>query len=85
MVAGKLGELSKDHQIICITHLAQIAAMADYHYMIDKGLEDGRTVTNIYALDGEQSEREIARLLGGEEITEASLTNARELIEKAKR
>ena len=85
MVAGKLGELSCDHQIICITHLAQIAAMADSHYMIEKGLSDGRTVTSIYKLDGEQSEREIARLLGGEEITEASLTNARELIEKAKR
>ena len=84
MVAGKLGELSRDHQIICITHLAQIAAMADSHYMIEKGLADGRTVTNIYALDKDSSEKELARLLGGDEITQASLSNARELIAKAR-
>lgn len=83
MVAGKLGRLSKEHQIICITHLAQIAAMADSHYMIEKGLEEGRTVTNIYNLDKIQSEREIARLLGGDDITAASLANAKELIDKA--
>ena len=78
-VSTKLGELSKDHQIICITHLPQIAAMADTHFMIEKGLEDGRTVTNIFALDEDGGNKELARLLGGEEITETTLQNALEM------
>ena len=83
-VSTKLGELAKDHQIICITHLPQIAAMADTHFMIEKGLEDGRTVTNIFSLDEEGSNKELARLLGGEEITETSLQNALEMRRMAK-
>ncbi len=82
-VSQKLGELSLDHQIICITHLPQIAAMADTHFMIEKGLSDGRTVTSIYGLDEEASVKELARLLGGDEITEAVITNAREMRRKA--
>lgn len=78
-VSKKLGELSKEHQIICITHLPQIAAMADTHFMIEKGLEDGRTVTNIYRLKEDDGTKELARLLGGDEVTEASLQNAREM------
>ena len=78
-VSQKLGELSKEHQIICITHLPQIAAMADTHFMIEKGLEEGRTVTSIYGLDEEASVRELARLLGGDTITEAVITNAQEM------
>ncbi len=83
-VSTKLGELAKDHQIICITHLPQIAAMADTHFMIEKGLEDGRTVTNIFSLDEEGSNKELARLLGGEEITETSLQNALEMRQMAR-
>jgi DNA repair protein RecN (Recombination protein N) len=78
-VSEKLGELSFDHQIICITHLPQIAAMADSHFMIEKGLSDGRTETRIYELDEEKSVRELSRLLGGEEITDAAITNAKEM------
>ncbi len=78
-VSEKLGELSRDHQIICITHLPQIAAMADNHFMIEKGLMDGRTETRIYGLDEEKSIRELSRLLGGEEISEAAITNAKEM------
>lgn len=78
-VSEKLGELSRDHQIICITHLPQIAAMADTHFMIEKGLEEGRTVTNIYGLKGDDSIRELARLLGGDEITDAAIENAKEM------
>ena len=78
-VSKKLGELSKEHQIICITHLPQIAAMADTHFMIEKGLNEGRTVTSIYGLDEEASVRELARLLGGDEITEAVISNAQEM------
>ena len=83
-VSTKLGELSRDHQIICITHLPQIAAMADTHFMIEKGLEDGRTVTNIFALDEEGGNKELARLLGGEEITETTLQNALEMRKMAR-
>ena len=78
-VSQKLGELSREHQIICITHLPQIAAMADTHFMIEKGLSQGRTVTSIYALDEDASTGELARLLGGEQITDAVVENAREM------
>ena len=83
-VSAKLGELSREHQIICITHLPQIAAMADEHFMIEKGLMDGRTVTGIHRLDEDASIRELARLLGGDTITEAVLTNAKEMRDMAK-
>ncbi len=78
-VSQKLGQLSGEHQIICITHLPQIAAMADTHFMIEKGLSEGRTVTDIQKLSEEDSVRELARLLGGEEITEAVISNAKEM------
>ena len=82
-VSKKLGELSREHQIICITHLPQIAAMADKHFMIEKGLSDGRTVTNIYALSEETSIGELARLLGGDKITDAVVQNAKEMRNEA--
>lgn len=82
-VSKKLGELSREHQIICITHLPQIAAMADEHFMIEKGLSDGRTVTNIYALSEEDSIGELARLLGGDKITDAVVQNAQEMRNEA--
>ncbi len=82
-VSGKLGELSKEHQIICITHLPQIAAMADEHFMIEKGLSDGRTVTGIHSLNEEDSINELARLLGGDKLTDAVLSNAKEMRQMA--
>ena len=82
-VSQKLGELAENHQIICITHLPQIAAMADTHYMIEKGIDGGRTVTSIYALSEKLSEKELGRLLGGDELTEATLLNAREMKQMA--
>jgi len=82
-VSEKLGRLSKDHQIICITHLPQIAAMADTHFLIEKNLREERTVTDIRELSEEESLRELARLLGSGSITEAVLGNAREIREKA--
>lgn len=78
-VSEKLGLLSKSNQIICITHLPQIAAMADAHFCIEKKEEAGKTKTSIYPLDKEGELQEIARLLGGESITEAVLQNAKEL------
>ena len=84
-VAEKLDLLSKSHQIICITHLPQIAAMADYHYHIRKSVEDGSTISGIIGLSEEQMIYEIARLVGGAEITHAALNNAKELKAEAKK
>ncbi|MCR5670610.1 MAG: DNA repair protein RecN [Butyrivibrio sp.] len=78
-VSQKLGILAKEHQIICITHLPQIAAMADTHFLIEKGLDDGRTVTGIHSLEQEDSVKELARLLGSDEITETAISNAIEM------
>lgn len=82
-VAEKLGRLSRNHQIICITHLAQIASMADSHYLIEKNIKNDRTVTDIRELSEEESLKEMARLLGSGELTEAVLGNAREMRETA--
>ncbi|MGI5946055.1 MAG: DNA repair protein RecN [Lachnospiraceae bacterium] len=78
-VSEKLSYIAKSHQVICITHLPQIAAMADSHFEISKSAKDGRTVTTISRLGEDQMVRELARLLGGAEITETVLNNAREM------
>lgn len=83
-VSEKLGMLSKKRQVICITHLPQIAAQADTHFYIEKNVEDGRAKTHISPLTKERRIPEIARMLGGEEISEAALKNAEELIRQAK-
>lgn len=82
-VSEKLGRLSGNHQIICITHLAQIASMADAHFLIEKGLKKDRTVTDIRELSEPESMKELARLLGSGELTQAVLENAREMKEAA--
>lgn len=79
LVAERMKELGQSHQIICITHLPQIAAMADSHYLIEKSVTDDKTHTNIVQLEEETSVQELARMLGGSEITVAVLENAREL------
>lgn len=78
-VSEKMSILGKEHQVICITHLPQIAAMADNHFVIEKVTSGGEVRTEIRALSDEESERELARMLGGAEITEAVLANAREM------
>lgn len=83
-VSEKMALIGKTHQVICITHLAQIAAMADAHYVIEKTVEEMETRTRIRRLTEEDSVRELARILGGARITEAVLTNAREMKEFAK-
>lgn len=82
-VSEKLGKLSKDHQILCITHLPQIAAMADTHFLIEKGIRAERTVTDIRVLSEEESLKELARLLGSGTLTKAVLENAGEMRERA--
>ena len=83
-VAQKLGRLSADHQILCITHLPQIASMEEKHFLIEKTAENGRTTTHIRALDEEESCRELARMMGGERLTETTLQSAREMKEMAR-
>lgn len=85
MVANKLSELSNKHQVICITHLPQLASMADSHYIIEKSTKDNRTISNIRVMSEEESVEELARMLGGTTITEAVRANARELKDFAKK
>lgn len=84
MVSEKLRVIANSHQVICITHLPQIAAMADSHFEIRKTVEEGRTATTIRPLDREQMTEELARLLGGAEITDTVRQNAREMKALAK-
>lgn len=79
MVSEKMNELGRSHQIICITHLPQIAAMADTHFLIEKSVENDTTVSHIYELSDEESVQELARMLGGVEITDKVVENAREM------
>lgn len=83
MVSEKMNLLGKNHQIICITHLPQIAAMADSHYLIEKSVENQSTHSRIHKLDQEQSVKELARMLGGVEITDTVIQNACEMKEMA--
>lgn len=83
-VSEKMAVIAKSHQVLCITHLAQIAAMADQHYIIEKKPANSKTVTNIGLLSEEESIEELARILGGAKITETVLENAREMKELAK-
>lgn len=82
LVADKMCEIASGHQVICITHLSQIAAMADSHFLIEKSADDSSTTTTIRRLDFEESIRELARILGGNHITEAVLQTAREIKKK---
>ncbi len=84
-VSEKMAFIAKNHQVICITHLAQIAAMADAHFAIEKNVTDGKTKTTISLLDEKQEIAELARILGGVEITEAVMQSAAEMKELAKR
>lgn len=79
MVSEKMHLLAENHQIICITHLPQIAAMSDAHFLIEKSVENHATVSRIHLLDEDKSVQELARMLGGVEITDTVLENAREM------
>ncbi len=82
VVGRKLSDLARHHQIICITHLPQIAKFGEHHFSISKHVDDGRTKTAIQPLSREDRTKEIARMLGGEKITQTTLDHARELMEK---
>ena len=83
-VSEKMALIAKNHQILCITHLAQIASMADQHYIIEKKPANSKTVTKLARLSEEESVEELARILGGAKITETVLESAREMKELAK-
>ena len=78
-VAEKMERISRTHQVLCISHLAQLAAMADHHFRIEKSVENGSTRTQIGELSEKESTEEIARILGGAEVTETVRENAREM------
>ena len=78
-VAKKLSVIAKKHQVLCITHLPQIAAMADVHYLIEKRVLNDKTITSISQLDYDASVNEIARLLGGATITDNTIAAANEM------
>ena len=79
-VAEKLAQVSRVKQVLCVTHLPQLAAMADVHFSVEKGEHNGRTYTRVEELDREQRCHELARLTGGDHITSAMLAGAEELI-----
>ena len=82
-IAAKMKELSKTHQFICVTHLAQIAAFADEHKLISKEEKDGRTYTCIASLDYNGRKYELARIMGGLTVTQSILNSAEELLSSA--
>lgn len=82
-VAEKLAQVSRKKQVLCVTHLPQLAAMADTHFSVEKGERDGRTYTRVEELDRQRRREELARLTGGANITEAMLAGAEELIAAA--
>ncbi len=84
IVGKKLKELSRHHQVICVTHLPQIACFADQHHSVRKEVKSGRTLTKVGRLDKESTVEEIARMLGGVKVTEKTRAHAKEMIENAK-
>ncbi|KEI17381.1 DNA repair protein RecN [Clostridium haemolyticum] len=79
-VAEKMYLISRGHQVFCVTHLPQIASMSDNHFLVSKDVKNGKTYTNIVPITNEEKESEIARMIGGSEITELTLKNAKEMV-----
>ena len=84
-VGQKLHQVAQHAQVICITHLPQIACLADHHFLIQKRVENGKTYTQVLPLTEQERCREIARMIGGQDITPLLLENAKEMIDAAKR
>ena len=82
-MAEKMADVARHKQVLCVTHLPQIAAMADAHFSVEKGERKGRTYTRVERLDRDGREGELARLLGGGETTPALLRSAQELLDRA--
>lgn len=82
-VAEKMAAISRHKQVLCVTHLPQLSAMADTHFRVEKGERDGRTYTEVTRLDRAQRRQEIARITGGATVTETMLSGAEELLTEA--
>ena len=82
-VGEKMYEVSTKHQVLCITHLPQIAALSDNHYFVSKSIENGKTFTKIKILSKEDKIKEIAKMIGGDEITQVALDNSTEMVNTA--
>ena len=82
-VAEKLAQVSRRKQVLCVTHLPQLAAMADTHYSVEKGERKGRTFTQVVLLSRERRKEELARITGGSKVTDALLESAGELLDAA--
>ncbi len=82
-IAEKMAQVSRHKQVLCVTHLPQLAAMADTHFSVEKGERGGRTYTRVLCLDRQQRAQELARLTGGAHVTEALLRSAEELLDEA--
>lgn len=82
-VAEKMSQVARHKQVLCVTHLPQIAAMADTHFSVEKGERDGRTFTRVNRLERVARQRELARLIGGTAMTDAILRSAEELLDQA--
>lgn len=82
-VAQKLAQVSRYKQVLCVTHLPQLAAMADTHFSVAKGERDGRTYTRVVCMSREQRKAELARITGGSKVTDALLASAGELLDEA--
>ena len=82
-VAEKLAQVSRHKQVLCVTHLPQLAAMADSHFSVEKGERKGRTFTEVVQLDRGRRMAELARLTGGSKVTDALLQSAGELLDEA--
>ena len=84
-VAEKMARISRHKQVLCVTHLPQLAAMADTHFSVEKGEANGRTFTRVQQLDRKQRQMELARLTGGSHVTETMLQGAEELLSQAEK
>ena len=82
-VAEKMADVARHKQVLCVTHLPQIAAMANTHFSVRKGERDGRTYTQVERLERSGREDELARLLGGANVTDTLRSSARELLDYA--
>jgi DNA repair protein RecN (Recombination protein N) len=82
-VGEKLARIAADRQVLCVTHLPQVAALADLQFLIEKQTEDGRTFTRVYPLDSAGRANELARMIGGAELSEVTLEAAREMLRSA--
>jgi DNA repair protein RecN (Recombination protein N) len=85
VVGRKLKAIASRHQVLCVTHLPQIASLADNHYLVRKRVERGRTVTEVERLSSPERVEEVARMLGGESVTEAARRHAREMVKLGSR